>query len=111
VLVALTGDKEMIAMIERFIEEEGLLMNMPFLQKIRAQSRSEAQRRAVLDVIAWRFNPPVLAYQQLEQDFASLSESELSGALLKTAAQAQTFEEFQRTLHDILTNHTTVEVA
>ncbi|NJN66256.1 MAG: DUF4351 domain-containing protein [Chloroflexaceae bacterium] len=40
-LASLTEDKEVLTMIERFIEEEGLLLDTPFLQKLRAEGRKE----------------------------------------------------------------------
>jgi hypothetical protein len=105
-LVALISDQEIINMVEKLIEEEGLLMDTPFLRRLREQSRQEgellSQRRAILNVIVWRFNPPVLAYQQVEKTLAGITNEDVLEIVLKTAAQAQTFEEFQTSLNHIL---------
>jgi hypothetical protein len=113
-LVALISDQEIITMVEKLIEEEGLLMDTPFMRRLRDQSRQQgwsegrvegeqlSQRRAILNVIAWRFNSPILAYQQLEHDLAGITDDETLEGILKAAAQAQTFEEFQNSLNHIL---------
>lgn len=41
-MIALLNDKEMAQMVEQLLEEDGLLMDTPWLRKIRIQAREEA---------------------------------------------------------------------
>jgi predicted transposase YdaD len=113
-MVALISDQEIISMVEKLIEEEGLLMDTPYLRRLRDQSRQEgwqegraegeqiSQRRAVLNVIRWRFNPPILTFQEIEKQIATFTDGETLEILHKMAAQAQTFAEFQTSLNQII---------
>jgi hypothetical protein len=71
-LLALLPEEEMIAMVERLLEHDALLLDTPYLQRIREEDREEGalvrRRRDILQAIALRFGPPAaLSYQVAEQ--------------------------------------------
>jgi len=85
-LMALMNDEEMVNMLENLIEKDELLMNTPFLRRIRTKSREEGLEKGlekghqkgrqegdliryhqnILRILALRFDPPVPSYQHLE---------------------------------------------
>ena len=66
-LVALISQEEMIAMVERRLEEGGLLLDTPFLRRLRAEGALMGRRQSILDALRLRFDPPISVYQQLER--------------------------------------------
>ena len=84
-------------------KEEGLLMNTPFLREIRADTR----RSDVLNAIAWRFDPPLSVYHQLEQTLAELKNEEIFIELHKAVIQSPDFVAFQEVLNKFIGTKTT----
>ena len=56
-LVALISQEEMIAMVERLLEEDGLLLDTPYLRRMRAEGALMARRQSILDVLKVAFRP------------------------------------------------------
>lgn len=81
-------------------QEEGLLMNTPLLREMRADTR----REDVLNAIAWRFDPSLSVYHQLEE---MLTEVEVE--LHKAVIQSPDFTTFRQVLNQILTTNSTTE--
>ena len=73
-LVALISQEEMIAMVERLLEEDGLLLDTPYLRRMRAEGALMARRQSILDVLRLRFDPPVSIYQQLERYLETITD-------------------------------------
>ena len=98
-LVALMDDEEVLAMVEKLIEKDGLLMDTPFLRRIRGEGRIEgsltAYQRNILNALVLRFDPPASVYQQMEKRLSAIAdESQLEG-LFTAAIQSETMADFQ----------------
>ncbi|MEZ4864765.1 MAG: hypothetical protein R3C14_25865 [Caldilineaceae bacterium] len=100
-MMALIDDQEIIKMIEEMIKEDGLLMNTPFLRRVRAEERVETHRQDILNALVWRFDPPSSVYQQIEQRLKKVNDEETLTLLHKTAVQVANFQDFQVTLQTI----------
>jgi predicted transposase YdaD len=56
-LVALLPEEEMISMVERLLEEDEWLLELPFQRRIRAEGRREGEAEVVLRQLRLRFGP------------------------------------------------------
>ncbi len=56
-LVALLPEEEMISMVERLLEEDEWLLELPFQRRIRAEGRREGEVEVVLRQLRLRFGP------------------------------------------------------
>lgn len=121
-LLALVSDEEIIGMIEKLLEDDELLTDTPYLRRIREKGRQEAlieglsegraegivegiriaQRRNILNIMVWRFDPPSSIYQQVENLLSVISDEKTLDLLLKSAMQSQDFAEFQAALRNPL---------
>ena len=110
-LTALIPEEEMVAMVERMIDREELLLDTPFLRRIREEGRAEgraeegrteaalaARRRSILDVLVVRFDPPVSVYQQIERQLATITDEAHLAQLLAAAVRAESVADFQATM-------------
>jgi hypothetical protein len=109
-LTALIPEEEMVAMDERMIDREELLLDTPFLRRIREEGRTEgraegraeaalaARRRSILDVLVVRFDPPVSVYQQIERQLATITDEAHLAQLLAAAVRAESVADFQATM-------------
>ena len=61
-LVALIPQEEMIAMVERLLEEDGLPLDTPSLRRMRTEGALMARRQSILDALRLRFDPPISVY-------------------------------------------------
>ena len=86
-LVALISQEEMIAMVGRLLEEDGLLLDTPYLRRMRAEGALMARRQSILDVLRFRFAPPVSVYQQLERYLETITDEAQLEKLLAVAAR------------------------
>src|SRR6266446_8643979 len=110
-LTALIPEEEMIAMVERLIDREELLMDTPFLRRIRAEGREEARaeghaegvlearRRSILDVLIVRFDPPVSVYQQIERQLETITDEAQLAQLLAAAIRAESVADLQAAMN------------
>jgi hypothetical protein len=94
-LVALISQEEMIAMVERLLEEDGLLLDTPYLRRMRAEGALMARRQSILDVLRFRFDPPVSVYQQLERYLETITDEAQLEKLLAVAARGESVADFQ----------------
>ena len=111
-------------MAEKMVDvmDRGLLMDTPFLRRIRAEGheegreegiekglekglekgiekgREEAIRQSVLDVITVRFDPPASTYRPLEARLAQVTDLARLRKLLEVAAQATDLADFEQAL-------------
>jgi len=100
----------MVAMVERLIDREELLLDTPFLRRIREEGRAEgraearaegalaARRRSILDVLVVRFDPPVSVYQQIERQIETITDEAQLAQLLAAAIRAESAADFQAAL-------------
>jgi predicted transposase YdaD len=114
-LTALIPEEEMVAMVERLIDREELLLDTPFLRRIRAEGREEgreegrtegrtegalaARRRSILDVLVVRLDPPVSVYQQIERQLETITDEAPLAQLLAAAIRAESVADFQAAMH------------
>ena len=97
-------------MVERLIDHEDVLLDTPFLRRLREEARAEgkaqgveegmlvARRRSILDVLVTRFDPPASVYRQLEQHLETITEASRLADLLTMAIRAHNMAAFQATL-------------
>lgn len=72
-LVSLLPTVEVIDMVEKMLEgNETLLLNTPYLQRIRQLGREEAIREAILQGITRKFRPEPLMAQQIAQTLETI---------------------------------------
>jgi predicted transposase YdaD len=117
---SLLRDEEVIEMAERLMEamDRGLLMDTPFLRRIRTESeargetrgeakgrtegrtegRIEELRQIILDVLATRLEPSLAAYRRIEARVAAINEIERLRSLVQAAVSAANTVEFERVL-------------
>ena len=71
----LTGpDGGEIAMVEGRLEQDRLLLETPFLRRLRAEGALMGRRQSILDVLRLRFDPPISVYQQLERYLETITD-------------------------------------
>ena len=99
-LVALMSEEEMIAMVERLLEEDGLLLDTPFLRRMRAEGALMARRQSILDVLRLRFDPPISVYQQLEQHLETITDEAQLKRLLAVAVRGENLADFQTVMRE-----------
>jgi flagellar biosynthesis/type III secretory pathway protein FliH len=124
----------MIVMVERLIDSEELLLDTPFLRRLRAEGHAEGQaegriegraegqaegqregqvagvllarRRSILDVLVVRFDPPASVYQQVERALETCTDELRLTRLLAAAVRAENVAAFQIMLEQELRSST-----
>lgn len=112
-MLALLSDEEMVQMVEKLIENEELLMDTPYLRRVRRQAREEARgeveaeerRRSVLEALQLRFALSVERYGQIEQQVARVGSMVGLDALFAAAIQAESVEAFEGILSQVAAGH------
>jgi uncharacterized membrane protein YheB (UPF0754 family) len=110
-LMTLLSDEEMTKMIENLVEQEEFLVDSPYLRRIRSETRTAALsegvqvtlRKDILNVLVWRFDPPVSIYQQIERSLEQITDEEIFRSLLKSAVQSAELADFQHFLQTTVT--------
>jgi class 3 adenylate cyclase len=121
-LTALIPEEEIVTMVERLIDREELLLDTPFLRRIREAGREEghaeglhaglaeghtvgrvegaltARRRSILDVLVLRFDPPASVYQQIERHLETISAEAPLAQLLAAVTLVESVAGFQAAL-------------
>ena len=100
--IALMPNEEMLAMTERLLEDDGLLLDTPFLRRIRAEGHTEGtlstRRRDILEALALRFALPTTLHHQLEQYLETLTDKGQLKRLFAAAIQSASLADFQALL-------------
>jgi hypothetical protein len=99
-LVALISQEEMIAMVERLLEEDGLLLDTPYLRRMRAEGALMARRQSILDALRLRFDPPISVYQQLEQYLGTITDETQLKKLFAVAVRGENLADFQAAMKE-----------
>ena len=105
-LLALLPVEEMIAMVERLLEDETLLLDTPYLRRIREEGREEGRekgalemrRSSIVEALTLRFAPSPAVLQQVRQALEARSEEAALARLFTTAIQSTSLAEFQEAL-------------
>lgn len=103
-LVALMPEGEMLAMVERLVEREELLLDTPFLRRMREEAAREGmlmgQRKNILDVLRLRFDPPISVYQQIERYLETITDDAQLEKLFAMAVRGESVADFQATMRE-----------
>jgi hypothetical protein len=99
-LVALISHEEMIAMVERLLEEGGLLLDTPFLRRMRAEGALMARRQSILDALRLRFDPPISVYKQLERYLETITDEVRLEKLFAVAVRGESVADFQAAMRE-----------
>ena len=99
VLLALLPQGEMVTMVEKLLEDERLLLDTPYLRRLREEGREEGQlagrRRSIVDALTLRFAPPEATIQQVEQYVETLTDEATLERLFATAIRSASLAEVQ----------------
>ena len=82
-------------MTERLLEDDGLLLDTPFLRRLRAEGALSARRRDILEALALRFALPTALYHQVEQYLETLTDEAQLERLFAAAIQSASLADFQ----------------
>ena len=94
-------------MVERLLEDERLLLDTPYLRRIREEGREEGReeareegllvgwRRSIVDVLTIRFAPSAAAIQQVTQSVETVTDAAVLERLLGAAVRSASLAEFQ----------------
>jgi len=92
----------MIAMVERLLEDETLLLDTPYLRRIREEGREEGalemRRRSIEEAVRLRFAPPPEVLQQVRQALEAHHEEAALAQLFTAAIGSTSLAEFQEAL-------------
>ena len=101
-LLALLPEEEMIAMVERLLEDETGLLDTPYLCRIREEGREEGAlavwQRSIEEAVRLRFAPPPEVLQQVRQALEPHREEAALAALFTAAIRSTSLADFQEAL-------------
>lgn len=109
-LLALMQEEEMVTMVERLLEDDAVLVDTPYLRRIRSEGREEGReegrqegelrgrRRGIIEALRLRFDLPEAVTDQMEHDLETLSDASRLEALFAAAIQRPSLAEFQTAL-------------
>ena len=98
-LLALLPQREMVTMVEKLLEDETLLLDTPYLRRLREEGRQEGQlaarRRSIVEALTLRFALPEGDVQQVAQYVETLTEEAALERLFAAAIRSASLAEFQ----------------
>ena len=101
-LLALLPEEEMIAMVERLLEDETGLLDTPYLRRIREEGREEGalemRRSSIVEALTLRLTPPPEVLQQVRQALEAHREEAALARLFTAAIRSTSLAEFQEAL-------------
>jgi hypothetical protein len=116
-LLALMTDQEMIAMIERMIARDNLILDTPYMRRLRTEGRIEgrtegltegrkegsidARHRDLLDVLVLRFEPSISLYRKIEERLLTFNTEAQLKSLLAMAVKSKDIKAFQSAMDKI----------
>ncbi|HID98819.1 MAG TPA: hypothetical protein EYP59_00825 [Thiotrichaceae bacterium] len=98
-------------MLERVIEEEGLLLDTPMMRRLRSQGHEEAfesglekgkldkSRQNLLKTVDLRFDPTVSIHQDISEQLERIDSGAILDSLFTAALQCQTIADFKTRLN------------
>ena len=99
-LLALLPEEEMIAMVEQLLEHDALLLDTPYLRRIREEGALAMRRRDILQALELRFGPQEEVSHQMAQQLDRIADEALLERLFAAAIQSGTAAEFQIALEN-----------
>ena len=108
-LLALLPEEEMIAMVERLLEHDALLLDTPYLRRIRDEGREEGReegalamrRRDILQALELRFGPQEAVSRPVAEQLERITDEALLERLFAAAIRSGTAAEFQVALENV----------
>ena len=97
-LLALMEDEKHLAMLEKLVESDEILLDTPFLRRV----RNEVSVNYILETVAVRLNPPIQVYRDIEKKLAMVNDTEALQQIFTAALTADTIETFTNILDDAL---------
>jgi hypothetical protein len=101
-LLALLPQEDIVAMVERLLKDETLLLDTPYLRRIRERDREEGllatRRRSIVDALTLRFAPSAAVLQQVAQYVETLTDEATIERLFAAAIRSASLAEFQATM-------------
>jgi hypothetical protein len=82
-------------MVERRLEEDELLLDTPFLRRLREEGALMGRRQSILDVLRLRFDPPISVYQQCERYLETITDEAQLEKLFAVAVRGENLADFQ----------------
>lgn len=110
ILTTLIDEEEFMDMVEKLIEEDELLMNTPFLRRIKKQAGENArtegrlegeiakQRENIVEILTLRFDPPISFYRKLTRHLETMTDNADLENLFALAVQVETLADFQESV-------------
>ena len=103
-LVSLMPDGEMLEMVERLVERDELLLDTPFLRRLREEATREgvltSRRQSILEALALRFDPPISVYQQIERYLDTVIDEAQLEKLFAVAVRGENLADFQTVMRE-----------
>jgi predicted transposase YdaD len=105
-LLALLPQEEIVTMVEKLLEDDTLLLDTPYLQRIREAGREEgreagreegilvARRHSIVNALMLRFAPSAAVLQQVTQQVETLTDEAAMERLFAAAIRCASLEEF-----------------
>jgi hypothetical protein len=91
-------------MVERLLEHDAVLLDTPYLRRIREEGREESElamrRRAILQALELRFGPPEVVSHQVAEQLDRITDEVLLERLFAAAIRSGTAAEFQVALEN-----------
>ena len=109
-LLALLPQEDIVTMVEKLLEDDTLLLDTPYLRRIREAGREEgreagreegklvARRRSIVDALTLRFAPSSAALDQVAQYMETLTDEAAIERLFAAAIRSASLAEFQATM-------------
>jgi hypothetical protein len=94
-LLALIQEEEMVDMVERLLDNDALLLNTPYLRRIREQGALAMRRKDILQALELRFGPHDVVNHQVVERLEPITDNALLETLFAAAIQSATMAEFQ----------------
>jgi hypothetical protein len=105
--VDLMSDEELLTMVEKMLENEELLIDTPFLRRLRREREQgheeglmEGVRGDILDILQIRLNPPAEQTQQMTAALNQITDEASLRILLRAVVQAENLAAFQAVLDE-----------
>jgi hypothetical protein len=91
-------------MVERLVEREELLLDTPFLRRMREEAARAgvltARRQSILEALALRFDPPISVYQQIERYLETVTDEAQLEKLFAVAVRGENLADFQAAVRE-----------
>lgn len=99
-LLALMQDEEMMVMVERLLDSDALLLDTPYLRRLREEGALTMRRQDILRALELRFGPDETIDPQMAQRLEQVSDEARLETLFAAAIRSDTIAAFQAVLDE-----------